>query len=388
MRARLVASCLASAALLASCAVETFTLEDGPAAAATTGSGGGGGTGGAGGAGGGEAGGTCGHASYPLPPTTTSSGEEDVVVALRTIDMGEKAASPPGLDLDGKCSCCCEGDGPGCLEKKVNCDGPLGVDNAAAGMFKLVSLGLDNFSSSFFSSQAEKGFWGLVLRIREYNGMPNDDQVVLEWYTSEGTADAAGLPTTPVWNGNDAWIVSTDSLLGVDGDDPDPLLGVDGNLPRFADTKAYVTEGQLVASLPDTVMAVGGALNKIAFHVVGAFIVADLVKDEVSGRYSIPNGLFVARWRIQDFFLTMSTYRDADGKPFCTDDLLYQSAKPTICNSVDIYSGTSTPTTECDSFSLGMAFTAGPATLGLVKEATPASPACPDETDPIHDSCP
>lgn len=367
--------------------VETFTVEAGPATSATTSTGGGGGMGGAGGAGGGEAGGTCGHATYPLPPTTTTSGSEDVVVALRSIDMGDQSPSPPGLDLDGKCSCCCPGDGPGCLEKKVNCDGPLGVDNAAAGMFKLVAVGLDNFSSAYFSSQAEKGFWSLLLRIREYNGTANDDKVTLEWYTSEGTADAAGQTVSPNWDGNDAWVVSTDSLLGVDGADPNPVLGVDGNVPRYVDTKAYVTEGQVVASLPDTVIAVGGSLNKIAFHVVGAFIVADLVKDEATGRYAIPHGLFVARWRIEDFFLTMSTYRDSNGQPFCTDDLLYKTAKPTICNSVDIYSGTATPTTECDAFSLGMAFTAAPANLGIVKEATLPSAACPDETDPIHDSC-
>lgn len=388
MRARSYLAIIAAASLsaLASCAIETFTIES--TASSTSGSGGAGGAGGAGGGEGGEGGdGICGHASYPGPPGTTVPGNEEFTVAIRSIDLGEKRPTPPGLDLDGKCSCCCEGEGSSCIEKKTVCDYPLGVDNAASGMFKLVAVGLDNFSSSFFSEQAEVGNWSFLLRIRNYTGTADDDQVEVAWFMSDGVFNDQGMPIAPSWDGNDAWTINSTSMSAPDGGPADIALGVEGNVPLYLDSKAYITNHTLVASLPDAEILLGGGNSRITFHLVGAFLVADVVEEPNSKKPMLNNALLVGRWRTSDLFRALSTYRNSDGSAFCTDDNLYKIAKPTICNSVDIYSGIGTPTTPCDSFSLGMEFTTFPAKIKEIVQAKPASPGCPPETDPINDSC-
>lgn len=330
----------------------------------------------------------CGHASYPLPPGTTSEGTDQVVVALRRVAFGEDSPTPPGLDLDDTCTCCCQGEGPSCLQPKTSCDYPEGVDNAVAGLFQLFDIGLVGFGSSEFSQNAEQGQWSVLLRIRDYNGGPDDDRVELSWLVGLGIFGDLGERLTPQWNGEDAWTAVSTSFTAPDGGAADPALGVDGNLPRYVDTKAYVTNHKLVASLPDTELLLGSGPNRITFHLVGAFVVGDLAPSPDAPGVALTNALLVGRWRIDDFFKALSTYRNADGTPFCTDDSLYEVVKPTICGAVDLYSGTTTPTTPCDSFSLGMAFEASPAKLVGLGEGTAPTPGCPPESDPAGDTCP
>lgn len=368
----------------ASCLVGSFDVE--PLAAATSSGGVDAGADGQGGGGGSGGEGPCGHATYPPPPGTTPEGTDEVVVALRSVSFGENLPSPPGLDLDGMCTCCCEGEGPSCLQKKTSCDFAGGIDNAVAGLFELFDIGLVGFGSDEFSQHAEDGQWSVLLRIRGYNGEANDDRVELSWLVGLGIFGALGRAQKPQWDGTDAWTVASSCLAGPDGGAADPALGLEGNTPRYADTKAYITEHRLVASLPDAEILLGGGPNRITFHLVGAYVVGDLVVDGAG--YRLTNALLVGQWRIEDFFRALSTYRNADGSPFCTDDSIYEIVKPTICASVDIYSGTGTPTTPCDGFSLGMAFEAHPATLVDVADGLAQTPGCPPESDPATDTCP
>jgi hypothetical protein len=329
----------------------------------------------------------CGHATYPLPPGTTTEGTDEVVVALRRVAFGEDSPTPPGLDLDDTCTCCCQGEGPSCLQPKTSCDYPEGVDNAVAGLFQLFDIGLVGFGSEEFSQNAEQGQWSVLLRVRDYNGSGDDDRVELSWLVGLGIFGGLGERLAPQWDGEDAWTVATSSFTALDGGPADPALGLEGNLPRYVDTKAYVTDHKLVASLPDTELLLGSGPNRITFHLVGAFVVGELAQAADGTGLALTNALLVGQWRLGDFFDALSTYRNADGTPFCTDDSLYKVIKPTICGAVDMYSGTATPTTPCDAFSLGMAFEASSAKLVGVADGSAPTPGCPLATDPAGDSC-
>lgn len=394
MRASLLAFVAAwpIAIAAASCAVEGFTVGKGAggSAASTTATT----TASTGTAGGGGAGGEvvdagdCGHATYPNPPSgTTSDGNEDFIVALRSIDWGEDAEVPPGLDLDGKCSCCCEGEASSCLEPKTICDFPQGIDNAAAGLFKFIGGALENFSSAFFSSSSELGAWSIVFRVRGYNGEVDDDQVELDWYMSSGTRDAAGVRIPAKWDGTDTWGIMPDSLEAPDGGVPNNALGVDGNAPKFVDPNAYVSNGTLVASMPSTDIRLAGSINTILLRLTGAYLVARIETEPGGGAHVLRDGLIVGKWKLADLFLALSSYRDADGSAFCTDNSLYKIGKPTLCKNADTFSGSTTPTTPCDAVSIGIAFQSHPAAFGVVVAPPAELPGCPPETDPANDTC-
>jgi hypothetical protein len=404
-RARRVAIRGLGAALLggafASCALAGFTVLDGPAPG-DAGAGAGGATtsssttssttsssastsSGAGGA-------TCGLATYPGPPSgATVPGQEDFVVAIRSIDFGEGSKSPPGFDLDGRCTCpagtatpagCCKSDGPSCAMAKVTCDGPGGVDNASARLFSLLAGFLDNFGSSFFSQRAEQGFWTTLLRVRGYNGEADDDQVEVDWYVSEGYRAVDGGSPAPKWDGTDRWSVSDDSVVVPEAGPPD------ADHPRWFDAKAYVSNHVLVASLPSSVCRLAGGTSAIDVRVTAGFIVATIAPaDDAGSGWALRDGTIAFRWAMSDVFYAISTYRDDAGKPLCTDGTFYKLGRDQLCGAQDITVAPSGPTTPCDAVSAGIAFQAYPAQLGPFYTPAAPSPGCPAATNPANDVC-
>ena len=84
----------------------------------------------------------CVHATWPSPPASADPGAntEDFVVAVRSVDFGEREVAEGsliGYDLDNRCTC--QGEGPSCNEPEWatadHCDGPEGRDNAVAQIF-------------------------------------------------------------------------------------------------------------------------------------------------------------------------------------------------------------------------------------------------------------
>lgn len=326
--------------------------------------------GGAGGAGGGAPG--CLAATYPDPPTVPDDAiSTEFVIALRTIDLGEGAMTPPGYDLDHVCTCFADA-GPSCESTIAHCDGPGGVDNATSQFFTLiqVALGASSFSSAKFSADVESGVWSLLARVRGYNGMPDDPAVEVALFPSPGTG------TPPLWDGNDAWAVSAQSVDG--GDLEQPVYGSAG---------AYVANGVLVAAMPTILMKLGGEEDTITFRLTGGVLTGHLAP-QGSG-YGLTGGIIAARWKIDDVFAALSTYRDGKGEPFCTDLVFaYDTAKKTLCNGRDILADSAGPRSQpCDALSIGVGFTAHAAQLGAVSPPPMPTPGCPPETDPANDSC-
>lgn len=331
----------------------------------------------------------CTHVTYPPPPPpdTADAGAVDLsfTVALRTIDLGEDPASAAvGLDLDGTCTCL--GEGPSCQPVYPDagqsaCDLNGGRDNVGTKLFEFMRTAFtaSQFGSTFYSQQAEIGRWSVLMRVRHYNGQPDDSQVQLDWYVSPGLGGAF-----PVWDGNDQWPVQSDQAIGGDIDQP-----------QFTDPAAYVTNYILVAGLPELPMRLGGAVSSIEVYLSGAFLMAEIGAEPDAGDASVlRQGTLVGRWTLQNLFRSIGSYRSETGEPYCTDDLFYSAAKQQLCARADILSKPGSPTATCDALSLGMAFNTWPAKIGGLHDGGAGDAAtdvviqnCPPETDPTFDSC-
>jgi len=314
----------------------------------------------------------CGK-TYPDPPGGADQPINNTfVLAFRSIDLGEGAASPPGYDLDHQCTCI-NGVGPSCVSLQNHCDAPDGVDNASAQLISLVQLGLGAgiFGSSYFSTKANEGNWSLLLQVSNYNGLADDPSVDVAMYPSPGM-----VGMMPTWNGTDAWPISATCVMG--GDPQKPL---------FASKGAYVTSHVLVAAMPSVALTISGGVETITFHLTGGVVTGTL--SGPPGHLQITDGVMAARWQAQDIFNALSSYRGPDSKPICTDiGFTYQTAKTAICNGLDILADASgAKSLPCDSLSMGLGFRAEEALLGAVTAPPQPSAGCSPATDPANDHC-
>lgn len=323
----------------------------------------------------------CEHKTAPPPPSGAAPGGTIVFsVAMHTIDLGDAPNGPPlGLDLDKTCTC--QGEGPSCTPPDMakTCDQAQGVDNGGQALLRLLETGFgaDKFSSKFFSDRANEGAWSLIIRVQDYNGMPNDDQVEVDVYPVGGRpiTPASGMPA---WDGKDVWPVLDSSLT--DNKTVD--------LPRFRDTHAYVTNNVLVAGLAQSSLTLAGGTSETLTITLTAGEIIGTIKNTSQG-YALTNGLVAARWTLANVFATLSSYRDDMGKPFCKGGAIYDFGKKNICGAADILSTIGSPTDPCDSISFAVGFTADPMVIAPTPKSGPAKlPGCmPPSTDPINDSC-
>ena len=315
------------------------------------------------------AGGTDGFPGFPA---------EGLVFAMRTLDFAENQKpeeSTLGFDLDGACTCL-DTQVETCTTLKPRaalCDGPGGRDNSFPRLYKdLISFGFAD-SSTAITQDLDAGRYTILLRLQNYNGLPDDNDVKLSFYVG-------GDCPSPAWDGNDQWTVLSTSVT-------------DGDLdkPRVVDASAYVTGGVLVASIPtfdendDRVIV---QLNdKFAVALTGAVIVAKI--ESLLGRWRITQGTLSGRWRDKDFFEYFSTFRAALEQPTqCTDSVFYPQIKSTFCNYADVSGSIGDVTGACSAMSIATRFTAQVAGLGAIQQVVPTPPStCPPATNPATDSC-
>lgn len=325
---------------------------------------------------------SCTHRGPPAVPIDAAPGAtEDFVVAMRSVDLREGMdALPVGFDLDKTCSC--QGEPASCREpsKTPLCDSDDGIDNAASKLFRLIQAavgGTDKFGSSFYSNEANQGIWSILMRVRGYNGLADDDKVEFDFYPTAGGVDKPDGGAA-AWDGLDSWPISTTALA--DGKNVDN--------PKFRNLQAYVSNHVLVASLPQSSFTLGGSgVSTVTIRLTGGIVTAEIVKN-AAGAWALTNGVLAGRWTLPDIFLSLSTFRDNKGEPICTGNVAYEVGKSTICTGADILSTTGVPSDACDALSFGVAFTADPALLGVAVDPTLPLKFCPDGGDPISDTCP
>jgi hypothetical protein len=315
----------------------------------------------------------CGHASVPGPPAPTppndAMAEEEFVVALRLLRLKtDKDGGDLGLDLDRFCSC--QGEERSCIPpagqpEKLSCDKTMGRDNQMPALFNLVELALQvQDLSERYSLFAELGNWGLMFHVSNYNGQPNDSKVRVAWYGSEGTE------AQPAWDGTDAWPIATSTL--------DPLTGQ----PLYFDNDAYVTDGTLVLSAPAGGIRIAGGNTRLQLNLTAGTISAKITKDDFD-RWVLRDGLIAGRLPQVELFRMVQSFRDDDGKPFCTDNIFWGATQDAFCRGLDVQTGPPEPNKPCNAVSFAAGFDADPAVLGIPKAPNPDTPGCTDATDPI-----
>ena len=320
-------------------------------------------------------GGECQRATFPSPPAVKDAGGVlEIVTAVRSVDVGDTGTTV-GYDLDGKCTC--EGDGPSCLApdwaEQEMCDGPGGRDARSAKAFATFVQILGSGGSKDFNATAADGQWSLLVRVRGYDGQPDDDRVEVAVFPSDGLGDDAGAPK---WDSSDAWPVPATAIA--DG-------GVDYESPRFVDHNGYVTGGVLVASLPESDLLFSGSKTVVPLHLTAGFLTGKL--EHTASGWRLRDGTVAARWKMTDIFRTLAAMRIA-GTALCVGNPYYSGAKKIFCDLPDITSTLASPTAECDAVSLGFSFQGEPASLGPIEPVEPWTSPCDPGKDPTNDTCP
>jgi hypothetical protein len=314
----------------------------------------------------------CGHVRWPSRPANDDPGGGSYSFwnALSSVDFGVRDGGKPpvmGFDLDSVCTCdgtppAPESCKPGPTAKS-HCDDPGGIDNQGEQLIVAFSAYSGFFDQGFINGRLANGYYGALVRIRNYNGLPNDTQVEVSVYSSNGTEGVQqGVPSTPLNDGNDVWTIDPNSLLGgviPDSGEPIPRDAVDPN--------AYVANGMLVANLnvPLSVGA-GNGEGTVTIDLSGSVVVGKLVA--VGNTFRIENGLIAGRWNARKMLTGLKVLFDPldTTQHLCGTDPVYQGLKQIICKYPDLTGnvqedGKNAP---CDSISIGFSFNAGPARSG------------------------
>ena len=302
---------------------------------------------------------------------------EPMVFAMRTVRAAmTKTASTDwqniGLDLDclntqatgDPIMCKRTGSDPSVVE-----DGLLGRDNSfgrnLCGVIRLLELfNLITYDvEQSWNEGLALGKSGMLLELRRYSGEPNDPQVLLALYMSHGTRNAENTADLHAnWDGNDLWSRSTTSLTLNDQ-------------PAFLDDAAYVTNGTIVAHLPEGVPLVLTS-NQAALSMALTKSVVSLTMSP--DHTKITNGVLAGAWYTTAALSALDGYAAQSG--ICQNRPEYAAARNVIATSSDVRADLkSAPTLDCNAMSMGLSFTAERAKLGgVVAPPPPVATPCDD----------
>lgn len=324
----------------------------------------------------------CGAAPPPPPAASIQGGTDiSIIAAVRSVyyaaDSGGGGLAPLGFDLD--CVDTCPGP-PSCKSAQKNCDAVDGRD--LAGNYFLSAV--DNFSSVTgqrnLNELAATGEFTVLLLIQGYNGAANDSLVTFSIFFSGGIrpgleGDDAGVDASvtvaPKWDGTDVWTVDPTTIAGGFEDD----AGVYHYVPSFT-TNGYVTDYQLVATLPE--LQIGLGLGLLTF--TNVIYVAQIVP-QASGGYRL-DGQLAGRMSIPSILAAASVIRDpldpTRTKYLCGNDPTFQTFRGTLCGSADIMLDPSQDSMgdTCDSLSASLGLIAESAKLGPEFKAFNLTPGC------------
>ncbi len=300
----------------------------------------------------------------PERPAVQGGGGLEFVVALDAFEFGDSTALPfAGFDLDGTCTC---PGPPSCaptLSERAPCDAPGGVDNAAGRIFAgVLNVGAPGASTS---ARLRAGYQTTALRVRNFNGTSNDNEVEAMLITVLGTPIGQGVPP-PNWDGQDVRIPDS-NLLSVS----EPLIA------RIVDPQAFVRDGSLVVSFAGTVL-----VGELSLPLVDGHMVAKL---ELGGtNTSVSEGHLLGRVVLPSLLGALGRLEDPQTKDagFCMSPL-YAQVKELFCRARDIHVDPKSDglTSPCDAVSFSARFTAPAIKLGAPAPSLPASEYCPTFVD-------
>lgn len=340
-----------------------------------------------------DAGPTCMHARWPERPDAAGGGSIAFVAALRAFDFGLAvdggAGAVPGFDLDDFCtvtpgmnSCASSATGTTFATYVADKDGLNGgTDNAGYGLLKFLGAATDTVKQEAINAQLAAGVAGLLARVKNYNGMPDDPDVFVEWFPALGVAGstADGAPPRPAFDEGDTWIRDA-TYWNVATYDTSTIF----------DSNAYVAGGKVVAHFDALSLTLPFFSGNLFVVIRDAVVVADIVKTP-SGSYRLTNGLFAGRWATRDILAALGPiYDSAFNAWICQSPTLYASVKSTACPARDIAARAQNDGADagCGAISVGVKFETAPATDRKRFASPPdAGDPCADSGIPANDDC-
>ncbi len=322
--------------------------------------------------------GGCVHAFVPERPTSdgpTLLDGGELTFAVSRFDFAPNVVDGGrlrGYDLDRNCTC---PGPPSCKSPRQQCDDDAGRDNVGGLQLDNFAKFADSFTPGKINTRLASGLYGLLIRLRNWNGSPNDGTVEAAIYVSKGTPTTgdAGAHVLPKFDGTDVFTVAQASLLG--GVAP-PYIP----LPDAVDTTAYVRDGVLVASGTNIRVELSTSdqgLNYLDMSLTNTFVTATITK--TGNGYRLDDGVIAGRWPVRKFLLALAPQYDPIGGGFlCGDASTYETVRGVACQAVDISSAIQNDNTNatCDAFSTALGFAAVPVIFGPVSAGVPLQQPC------------
>lgn len=313
-----------------------------------------------------EAGPQCTDLGIPERPTVADAGTDapgNVHMAIKLLDFGiDKAAAPVGFNLDRTCSptiaqsSCTSAIDEATFEKYGKDKDERGLDNAGFGLLGYLSYLGSAFAPASINERLTAGEFGAVLRVANWNGTNEDDDVIVEIFPAIGVWQDvdSGAPTPggkPAFDATDYWMRDRRFQNVVDAS-------------RIKSASAWVTGGRLVASFQSVTLPVTVPDDKKPLDVIilEAYATGMLVQDGPSWKLS--QGVLGGRWRTADILSQVRTIyvKDTAGLKnayLCDPGLantVYNAVKKEVCDGRDLRS-TSRDDSKglpCDAFSAGL----------------------------------
>lgn len=359
--------------------------------------------------------GGCGSVGVPTPemaPVDTPDGDVGPIhLAYSRLWLGQTSPSGKGgvdawrdfgFDLDGRCTgpTTCPDDpsaGPSCepATSQLPIDGDGCRDSTFARYQPVVAqapeLGeLIGLSESAINCSLHAGRYGYLLRITGYNGLPDDDAVRIDLYSSAGFVQAPLFECPlegfrdryPRWLPSTEWYVDRADLTG-----PIERPGTLPDSKQFSET-AYVRDGYLVAFVDDAIsLRLAGdnaAYPGWAMRLNKAVLTARIQRGG-DDTWSATDGIVAGRILSDDL---LASFRQVGVCPDGSLSSIYETVAQYVRDASDLLAdGSVAPETACDAMSVTLGFELHQVTPGPAIEVSPVVDCCLPENEG-SDSCP
>lgn len=326
------------------------------------------------------------------PPATSKANEKTYVGAAATIDFvktkkdpsvqGGTAYNPiPGFDLDEKCTVRDDTASSPCTPRGASVvpdDPGTGGDNGIGALLAQVLP-----SGIFFQSQSDggvegfvtdgiaRGTHGLVVRVKSYNGLQDDDDVQVELFNTVGVNGKSDGTGVAKFDGNDVFIFDGSNSPG----------GTD--VPASSDAHGFVRGGVLTATFEEfslqlrgTIVRDGGTSDlTVAVPLKRAYLIG-AIKITANLGLEMTNGTLTGRMPIDRLFTEVENF-GVCLPPGASDDGVRQF----VCQAADI-GLTDDRRGKCDALSFAYSVSIKPAKLGTAGSRAPAPPICATHRPP------
>jgi hypothetical protein len=342
--------------------------------------------------------GGCGGAQPPARVAEPDEpGDETYVVILRDIFIdqrgevgGDPLAAPwrdIGFNLDGLCT---TADAPTseCTPAEglaVELDGNNGIDNTFGNsFFPVLMLGVDGIDADLIATQ-EQGIGAVLLLVDDWNGELNDSQV-----TVTVTQTVFGTTAGPGGAAPDIMVVGSEAFLP-DGTTPAPLPTWDGtdyfwgrsdtfvagdpDLPNVRVTTAYVTNGVLVARLPDrTPIKLVGTDIGVEVTLTDLLATGNIYEMFIEPSDTPPKVVVAGRWGFNDMVAQSANVG------ICQGTSLFRTLTTILNGMIDVLQDPPEdpdPNLPCDALSVAVTFDAYVGNFGGVAQGQDIPSPCP-----------